>query len=94
MPGPILWDTGVSGLVGEIRMSQLDVEVPDVRGCRSPEITAAANQGMGGGGALNKELARARHRCSALPLHHLKFLVCKMGVIIIVPASECVCKNK
>lgn len=52
MPGPILWDTGVPGLVGEIRMAQFDVEVPDVRGCRSPEITGAANQGMGAGGHL------------------------------------------
>ena len=33
-------------------MAQLDVEVPDVRCCRNPEITGAANQGMGRGGHL------------------------------------------
>ena len=39
----------VPGLPGEIRMAKLDVEGADDRGYRGPEVTGAANQGMGWG---------------------------------------------
>lgn len=59
-------------------MIKLDVEVPHVRGCRSPEVTSAVNQVIEGGeAALNEPSACARH-CSALPKKHLKFLFCKV----------------
>lgn len=67
MPGPALGDTGVSCLGGELRVMQLDVEGPDVRGCGNPEVTSAASQDMGERTALAEQLACARHVPSHIP---------------------------
>lgn len=68
MPGPALGATGKSGVAGGIRTMKLDVEGPDVRGCRDPDVTSAASQDMG--------------ERSLSAWHHLKFLLCKVGLVI------------
>lgn len=60
MPGPALGDTGKSGVAGGIRTMKLDVEGPDVRGCRDPDVTSAASQDMGER-SLTERLARTLH---------------------------------
>ena len=61
MPGPALGDIGVSGVAGKIRMMKLDVEGPDVRGCRDPDVTSAPSQGMGERSVLTEQLAWTLH---------------------------------
>lgn len=75
-------------------MIKLDVEVPHVRGCRSPEVTGAASQVIGGEG--QQHLMSHQHvpdTAQHFPRSFSSSFSVKWGMIV-VPAWQSVCEDK